>query len=105
MRTQVQYSPHDSIVLVAHTGLFVELASRHAAPHVRHTYYSSPRVIMRHSAPHVREQQPGVLRALAAGQVAPCAVAWFALDFDQTNPNPDPKSKPTVTLTVSKMLK
>ena len=86
MRTQVQYSPHDSIVLVAHTGLFVELASRHAAP-------------------HVREQQPGVLRALAAGQVAPCAVAWFALDFDQTNPNPDPKSKPTVTLTVSKMLK
>ena len=84
--TQVQYSPHDSIVLVAHTGLFVELASRHAAP-------------------HVREQQPGVLRALAAGQVAPCAVAWFALDFDQTNPNPDPKSKPTVTLTVSKMLK
>ena len=32
--TQVQYSPHDSIVLVAHTGLFVELASRHAAPHV-----------------------------------------------------------------------
>ena len=33
--TQVQYSPHDSIVLVAHTGLFVELASRHAAPHVR----------------------------------------------------------------------
>ena len=35
MRTQVQYSPHDSIVLVAHTGLFVELASRHAAPHVR----------------------------------------------------------------------
>ena len=34
-RTQVQYSPHDSIVLVAHTDLFVELASRHAAPHVR----------------------------------------------------------------------
>ena len=33
-RTQVQYSPHDSIVLVAHTDLFVELASRHAAPHV-----------------------------------------------------------------------
>ena len=31
----------------------------------------------------MREQQPGVLRALAAGQVAPCAVAWFALDFSQ----------------------
>lgn len=105
--TQVQYSPHDSIVLVAHTGLFVELASRHAAPHVReqppgfiacNPVYSTlqPRVpklepqLLQAATPcvQVREQQPGVLRALAAGQVAPCAVAWFALDFNQSAGQP-----------------
>jgi hypothetical protein len=95
--TQLQYSPHDSVVLVAHTGLFVELASRHAAPHVREQQprltACSPRCS--HVCPHcnpvcaqVREQQPGVLRALAAGQVAPCAVAWFALDFEQSASQP-----------------
>eukprot|EP00908_Phaeocystis_cordata_P003897 Transcript_14274.p2 GENE.Transcript_14274~~Transcript_14274.p2 ORF type:complete len:265 (-),score=144.16 Transcript_14274:1001-1795(-) len=67
--TQVQFSPHDSIVLVAHTGLFVELAARHAAE-------------------DVREQQHGTLRALAAGQVEPCAVAWFSLDFNQAGSRP-----------------
>ena len=66
---QVQFSPHDSIVLVAHTGLFVELAARHAAE-------------------DVREQQHGTLRALAAGQVEPCAVAWFSLDFNQAGSRP-----------------
>jgi hypothetical protein len=65
----VQFSPHDSIVLVAHTGLFVELAARHAAE-------------------DVREQQHGTLRALAAGQVEPCAVAWFSLDFNQAGSRP-----------------
>ena len=61
---QVQYSSHDSIVIVGHGELFQQLLADHAHP-------------------AVRERQPGAIDALLSEPIAHCAVVWCCLDFQR----------------------
>ena len=60
----MQYSSHDSIVIVGHGELFQQLLADHAHP-------------------AVRERQPGAIDALLSEPIAHCAVVWCCLDFQR----------------------